>query len=300
MTQNSVAQSPEHLRTLVDAEIALHGVHCDLNHIDISQIDSLLGVFQDSPFNGDISRWDVSNVTDMSALFMNSQFDGDISAWDTGQLKTAVSMFRGSVFNGDISQWNTKNLFMAYYMFRESRFNGSIENWNVTNAYAMAKMFQDSAFEGNLAKWDMGGPRDTAGMFFNCPNTTDFSGQTLSPYGKRQRMFGPTFEGKLPLAPEGTTEHKKFYTTLFGDLANLRAYLERAPFGSAHVDLLLEAKKPPTWSNATEHDWVREQAGVGASLGLDRAALVRFVVGAHPIHRPANPAWSNAVDGVAP
>lgn len=286
MTTQTVATSSEHLRALVDAEIVLHGTQCNLNHLDISRIDSLYAVFQDSPFNGDISQWDTAHITDMSGLFLNSKFKGDISSWDTGHLVSAVSMFRGSEFNGDISQWNTKNLFVAYYMFRDSHFNGDISNWNVSKTYAMSKMFQDSAFEGDLSKWDLSGPRETAGMFFNCPTKTDFSSKILSHYGKRLRMFSSTFEGRLPQAPEDTPNYKKFYTTLFGDLANLRSYLERVPFGSAHMDLLQEAKKTPTWSNPTEHDWARKQMALGESLGLDRAALVHFVVGAHPSNRP--------------
>lgn len=284
ISQPVVARSTEHLKELVNAEIAQHGIRCDLNHIDVSQLDSLFSVFQDSPFNGDISQWKTGRIADMSGLFMGSQFDGDISAWDTSKLSTAISMFRGSVFNGDISRWNTRNLVNAHYMFRESRFDGDIENWNVSNAYGLTKMFQDSAFSGNIEKWDLNGGRDMAGMFFNCPNKTDFSKLQLSIYGRYKRMFSPTFEGRIPMAPPEADDHKKFYTMLFGDLKGLAAYVEKTPFCGGHVDLLQAAKRTPSWSNPVEHDWVRQQAAIGKSLGMDTAALREFVVAAHPMH----------------
>lgn len=279
-----VARNTEHLKELVNAEIALHGIRCDLNHIDISQLDSLYAVFQDSPFDGDISRWNTGRITDMSGLFMGSRFNGDISAWDTGQLTTAISMFRGSVFNGDISRWDTGNLYNAHYMFRESQFNGDIENWDVSKAYGLAKMFQDSAFSGNIEKWDLHGIRDMSGMFFNCPNKSDFSKLYLHSYGKHIRMFSPTFEGRIPMAPLEMNDCKKFYTALFGDLKGLVAYLEKTPFCGAHVDLLQVAKRTPSWSNPVEHDWVREQAAIGKSLGMDTDALRGFIVAMHPAH----------------
>lgn len=292
-----VANSTEHLKELVNAEIALNGVHCDLNHIDISQLDSLCAVFQNSPFNGDISQWRTGHITDMSALFMQSQFNGDISNWDTSKLSTAIAMFRRSVFNGDISKWDTSSLFLAHYMFRESRFNGDIENWNVSKTFALTKMFQDSAFDGNIDKWDLNGSREMEGMFFNCPYKGDLSKTRLSTYGKYLRVFSPTFEGQIPLAPEGAADCKKFYTTLFGGVAGLATYLEKTPFCGVHVDLLQVAKRTPSWSNPAEHDWVRTQAGIGASLGMDTAALRSFVVAAHPNHnRRADLDANNTLD----
>lgn len=40
------------------------------------------GMFEGTPFKGDISNWDVRGVTDMRHMFRRSDFDGDISGWD--------------------------------------------------------------------------------------------------------------------------------------------------------------------------------------------------------------------------
>ena len=86
------------------------------------------------------------------------------------------------------------------------------------------------------------------------------------------------------MTPEGTLDRKKFYTTLFGSLAGLKTYLHNTPFSGVHVDLLQAAKRTPARSNPAEHDRVRMQADIGAALGMDTAALRKFIVAAHPEH----------------
>lgn len=44
------------LKDMIDSEIAKQGNNADLNHIDISEISDLSGLFEDSNFNGDISK----------------------------------------------------------------------------------------------------------------------------------------------------------------------------------------------------------------------------------------------------
>ena len=60
--------------------------------------------------------------------------------------------------------------------------------------------------------------------------------------------------------------------------------IDNTSFCGAHVDLLQVAKRTPSWSNPTEHDWACQQAGLGKSLGMDTAALREFVVAAHSMH----------------
>jgi surface protein len=59
-----------------------------------SNVEHMLGMFNKSRFNGDISIWDTSNVTKMSSMFNDSQFNGDISMWDTSNVTNMHSMFK--------------------------------------------------------------------------------------------------------------------------------------------------------------------------------------------------------------
>ena len=127
----AVATTPEHLRDLVQAAIEQHGPHCDLNTIDVSRIDDFDFVFEDSPFNGDISRWDVGSAQSMVHMFRQSAFNGDISNWDVSGVSNMEGMFEHSAFNGDIARWNV----------------------TAASGGCMSKMFASSAFQGDLSVW---------------------------------------------------------------------------------------------------------------------------------------------------
>lgn len=129
MKPKITAKNFNHLYTLVEKEIALHGYECDLNHINISKVKELAFLFQDSKFNGDISKWDTSNVSNMLNMFKNSEFNGDISNWNVSNVVYSGSMFANSKFNGDISNWDVQNLEDSNNMFANSEFNGDISKW---------------------------------------------------------------------------------------------------------------------------------------------------------------------------
>lgn len=69
------------LKEIIAQEIAENGVTCDLNHLDLSEMQDLSGVFKGSLFQGSVSSWQVDMVFDMREIFAESSFAGDLSNW---------------------------------------------------------------------------------------------------------------------------------------------------------------------------------------------------------------------------
>ena len=120
---------PEELRAYILTYCKEFGWDSDLNHIDVSNMISLSGVFAGMPFQGDISQWNVSNVKDMSFMFAASTFNGDLSLWDVSHVEDMSSMFKQSSFDGDISQWKVEKLEHTTSMFKDSHFTGDLSPW---------------------------------------------------------------------------------------------------------------------------------------------------------------------------
>jgi surface protein len=83
-------KSPTTLANLIRKLIGKRGPECDLNDIDVSNMEIMNYLFHCSKFNGDISGWDVSNVRSMTCMFYGSEFtgeNGDISGWDVSRVK---------------------------------------------------------------------------------------------------------------------------------------------------------------------------------------------------------------------
>ena len=107
------------LNALVNKLIEIRGDNCDLNDIYTANIKDMAFLFRqndwmdnysidNSSFNGDISGWDVSQVESMEGMFTDSQFNGDISKWDVSSVTCMYQMFMGSSFDRDLSGWEDK------------------------------------------------------------------------------------------------------------------------------------------------------------------------------------------------
>ena len=94
MKLSKIVRDKNHLLKLIEDEISLHGLECDLNHLNVSRVKDMEGMFSHSKFNGDISNWDVSKVTDMNWMFFSSQFKGDLTDWLPYKLENKLDMFK--------------------------------------------------------------------------------------------------------------------------------------------------------------------------------------------------------------
>ena len=183
------------IHAIVAEEIETQGATANLNHLDVSGVTDLSGLFSDSQFNGDISGWDVSNVLDMNHLFDGTPFDGDISRWDVSSVADMSHMFWASQFNGDISGWDVSAVTNMHHMFVDSVFNGDISGWNVSNVRDMSDMFncRFERFDGDLSRWDVSNVRDMTGMFAGANFEGDLSSWLVSPDCNTEDMFDDSF-----------------------------------------------------------------------------------------------------------
>ena len=118
------------LMRMIDDEVVKNGRTCSLNHIDVSEITDMSGLFRQSIFDGDITNWDVSNVKDMSFMFEYADFTGK---------------------NSDLSQWDVSNVDLMNYMFDHSKFNNrkSLNGWRVKETVQQRGMFISSPVADN-------------------------------------------------------------------------------------------------------------------------------------------------------
>ena len=140
-------KTKKELENIIDERISEHGVDCNLNDIDVSQITDMSCLFYHLEFNGDISEWNTSNVEKMNSMFSNSKFTGDISKWDVSKVTNMEYMFYKSQFNNKISDWDVINVKDMWGMFAWSEFNGDISNWNIRKDCDTRTIFTDCSIK---------------------------------------------------------------------------------------------------------------------------------------------------------
>ncbi len=142
--------SNDTLADIVAKEIAAKGPRADLNHIDVSQVTNMSGLFKDSNFNGDISLWNVGRVVDMSHMFENSVFNGDISDWDVSKVVNMANMFFRSQLRSEISRWDVSRVMNMNLMFAHAAFDGDISDWEISPDTSKVGMLDESQINNNI------------------------------------------------------------------------------------------------------------------------------------------------------
>jgi len=128
--EKRIIANDDNIKEIVEDEIKRLGNEADLNHIDVSGVTDMNGLFFHSSFNGDISKWNVSNVEKMAYMFSESPFNQDIGNWNVGNVEDMTLMFENSQFNQDISNWDVGNVKSMWNMFENSPFDKNIDMWN--------------------------------------------------------------------------------------------------------------------------------------------------------------------------
>lgn len=154
---------------------------------DVSNVNSMLGMFTLSTFNQPIGKWDVGKVTNMGSMFMRSAFNQEIGNWNVDNVTNMFQMFLESPFNQPIGDWDVSGVVTMANMFAVTSFNQPIENWNVSNVTNMSAMFAFSHFNQPIGNWNVSNVTNMGLMFdnshFNQPignwnvsNVTNMSG----------------------------------------------------------------------------------------------------------------------------
>jgi len=99
---------------------------------DVSNVTSMMDMFNRTPFNQPIGKWDVSNVTNMTTMFIGTPFNQPIENWDVSNVTDMVAMFSETPFNQPIGEWDVGNVTNMNEMFFRTQFNQPINTWCVS------------------------------------------------------------------------------------------------------------------------------------------------------------------------
>jgi surface protein len=177
----------------------------NISEWNVSNVEDMYSMFENSAFNGDISQWNVSKVTNMNYMFHKSKFTGDISNWMPYSLKSTSDIFDKSHINKpfwseiegneriehtininhlrnlikqeivkkgkecDLNHIDVSSFTNLSGLFKDIEFNGDISKWDVSNVEYMSSMFSGSGFKGDLSNWKPYKLRKVDNVFLDCP-----------------------------------------------------------------------------------------------------------------------------------
>lgn len=164
------------LNRLIGNLIDLRGNDCNLNDVDVSNVEYMGGIFQFTDFCGDVSGWNTSNCKYMYRMFYNcNKFNCNLDKWDVSNVTIFTEMFKDChKFNGNVDNWkfNTEDEVYMTGMFQNCLdFDRDISKWDVSNVVHTAEMFYGcSSFCKDLSNWEFSDKFVTSSlMFTKCP-----------------------------------------------------------------------------------------------------------------------------------
>ena len=171
---------------------------------DLSGVQDMSGMFEDSSFNGNISGWNVSQVTDMSGMFFGAaSFDQHLNDWNVSQVTDMSNMFRHAAsFDQHLNDWNVSQVTdMGGMFFDALTFNGNVSSWNVSQVTDMSYMFFDaSAFKGDISGWNVSQVTSMLHMFLGASDFNgDISGWSVLQVTDMLKMFSGATSFDRPL-----------------------------------------------------------------------------------------------------
>ncbi len=174
-----------------DMSNAFHGCeNLTINATDapnLTNVTSFFSAFR-TCFNigsPDLNHWDVSNINTMANMFFASNFNGNITNWDVGNVSTFGVMFANTPFNQDIGNWNIGErvpivLSMTRMFNRNSAFNFSLNTWDISKVLSTKEMFEGATnFNQSLASWDISSVTNMVNMFSGSGMSLDNYDATL-------------------------------------------------------------------------------------------------------------------------
>ncbi|WP_299438625.1 BspA family leucine-rich repeat surface protein [uncultured Aquimarina sp.] len=123
--------------------------------------------FMDSMFSGttsfvdnggEMNNWNITNVISLVSLFEGSVFNENINNWNVSGVQTMGNMFQdNTAFNQPLDQWIPENVSDFEHMFNgATSFNQPIGDWTMTSAAFFESMFEGTAsFDQDLGNWDI-------------------------------------------------------------------------------------------------------------------------------------------------
>jgi surface protein len=129
-----------------------------INEWDVSGINSMAFMFENSQFNQPLNNWNVSGVTKMNYMFNSTPFNQPIGNWDVSNVQFMNGMFiNATSFNSNISGWNVSGVTNMDVMFYGATlFNQDLSLWCVTNIPSEPTSFADGASSWVLPKPNWG------------------------------------------------------------------------------------------------------------------------------------------------